>query len=108
MSREERIHKALTLTLSPQHLEIVNESYQHNVPENSETHFKVIIVSNNFAGLSLVTRHQQIYKLLQDEMQQGLHALSLHTYTPDEWTKTSAVAESPKCRGGEARENVNN
>ena len=107
MSREQRIQQALNATFKPQYLQIVNESQQHNVPENSETHFKVIIVSESFTDLSLVARHQQIYNLLSDEMQQGLHALSLHTYTADEWQKSVTVIESPKCRGGKARENVN-
>lgn len=38
----------------PDHLEIINESYMHNVPKGSETHFKVVVVSKKFDGMSLI------------------------------------------------------
>lgn len=103
MNRQDRIQHSLTTALTPTHLEVINESSGHNVPANSETHFKIIIVSNNFAEQSKVQRHQSIYQLLQTELTSGLHALSLHPYTPNEWaSKSTAVADSPHCRGGDA------
>lgn len=44
--------------LQPQFLEVINESNKHNVPAGAQSHFKVIIVSNQFSGKRLVVRHQ--------------------------------------------------
>lgn len=51
---EQAMHKKITNDFQPVHLEIINESYMHNVPKGSETHFKVVVVSNKFDALSLV------------------------------------------------------
>jgi BolA protein len=80
-----------------QHLEVLNESDQHNVPPNSETHFKVIMVSSLFDGLSKVKRHQWMYGQLSDLMQNPIHALSLNLYTANEWENLEAVPASPAC-----------
>ncbi len=85
--------------LSPNHLEVLNESHMHNVPAGSESHFKVVLVSEAFAGLRQVPRHQKVYGLLADEMAGPVHALALHTYSPEEWPEQS-VPESPNCLGG--------
>ena len=45
-------------------LRIVNESFMHNVPKDSESHFKIVIVSNEFSNLSLLARHKIVYKNL--------------------------------------------
>lgn len=78
--------------------QVENESHQHNVPKNSETHFKLTLVSEQFDGVRKVARHQQLYKLLNDLMQNPIHALALHLYAPDEWE--GDIPESPKCMGG--------
>lgn len=98
MSLSESIESKLRASLSPDHLEIVNESHMHNVPPNSETHFKVVIVAAAFDGLRPVKRHQLVYQQLQEEFAGGLHALALHTYTPSEWQGRAPV--SPQCLGG--------
>ncbi|KAL5813567.1 hypothetical protein ACOSQ4_024208 [Xanthoceras sorbifolium] len=49
-----------------------------------ETHFNVRIVSPNFEGQSLVKRHRMVYGALADELQSGLHALSIVAKTPQE------------------------
>ena len=51
---ENAIRAGLTKELAPVHLEVVNESYMHNVPKGSETHFKVLVVSPQFEGLPLI------------------------------------------------------
>ena len=72
----------------------------HNVAPGSESHFKVTIVSDSFADQMLIKRHRMVNKALQDELQQ-IHALALHTLTPEEWREREGqVAASPKCRGG--------
>lgn len=87
--------------LEPAFLKVENESHRHSVPPNSETHFKVTLVSERLAGLMPVKRHQQIYALLADELAGPVHALALHLYTPEEWTaRGEARPDSPDCRGG--------
>lgn len=76
----------------------------HNVPKGSETHFKVVCVSEAFGGQTLVKRHRQVFSLLSDELQGPVHALSLHLKTPEEWSKAEgAVSASPACMGGSKR-----
>ncbi|MBT1450344.1 BolA/IbaG family iron-sulfur metabolism protein [Glaciecola sp. XM2] len=87
--------------LSPSYLLVENESHMHSVPENSETHFKVTLVTEQFDGLRLLQRHRKINQLLADELAGPVHALALHTYTQDEWVnKHGAVPDSPNCLGG--------
>lgn len=82
-------------------LSVQNESHGHSVAKGSETHFKVTMVSDEFAELNRVKRHQKIYSLLAEELQAGVHALALHLYTPAEWLeKQEQSPESPKCMGG--------
>ncbi len=49
------------------------------------THFDAIIVSEEFAGKSMVQQHQIVYKTLGEKMGNDIHALSIQTYTPEEW-----------------------
>ncbi|KAL3646264.1 SufE-like protein 1, chloroplastic/mitochondrial [Castilleja foliolosa] len=84
-----RIRKILGKELNPVELEIEDVSYQHAGHagvrgSDGETHFNVKVVSQEFEGKSLVKRHRLIYGLLQDELQSGLHALSITAKTPAE------------------------
>ena len=94
------IIKKLDGAFSPDHLEVINESATHNVPEGSESHFKVVLVSQSFEGHSAVKRHQSVYAVLAAELQSGVHALALHTYLPVEWEKRQSAPISPDCLGG--------
>lgn len=51
------------------------------------THFQARIVSELFAGMTMVQQHQLVYKTLGDKMGTAIHALSIQTYTPEEWEK---------------------
>lgn len=51
---ETAIRSTLSDNLNPIHLEVINESYMHNVPKGAETHFKVLIVSEKFENLALI------------------------------------------------------
>ena len=83
------------------HFALENESHKHSVPANSETHFKLVLVSEQFEGMMPVRRHQLLYQVLADELAGPVHALALHTYTPAEWqAKGGKVLASPDCRGG--------
>ncbi len=95
------IEQKLADAFDPAHLQVENESHQHSVPPNSETHFKVVIVADGFDGKRKVARHQSIYALLADELAGPVHALALHTYTRDEWAERFGEAPlSPPCLGG--------
>jgi len=102
---EETIHDKLARRLVLTHLEVVNESGSHNVPTGSETHFRVVLVSDAFEGLRLLARHRLVNETLAEELAGGVHALAIHTYTPAEWQERfGAVPQSPPCLGGKARE----
>jgi acid stress-induced BolA-like protein IbaG/YrbA len=53
------------------------------------THFESIIVSDSFVGKNLVQQHQMVYAALGDRMRLEIHALSMKTYTPEQWNKQS-------------------
>ncbi|GAA0398405.1 transcriptional regulator BolA [Cocleimonas flava] len=99
MNMQTTIEEKLTETLAPEVLEVINESYMHSGPA-TESHFKVIAVSDAFEGKMLIARHRMINAALADELQQ-IHALALHTMTPSEYfEKAGKVADSPQCEGG--------
>ena len=101
MSIQSVIEQKLQTEFNPQQLEVTNESFMHNVPPGSETHFKVVLVSDAFAGKRPVARHQAVYKALAEELAGPVHALALHTYTGAEWQEAAQAApDSPQCRGG--------
>lgn len=100
MSVQSDIETKLAEGLKPLHLEVINESSNHNVPPGSESHFKVVIVSNDFDGLMLIKRHRMINEILADELQNKIHALALHTYTEAEWKEAGNAPMSPPCLGG--------
>ena len=69
------IKDLLNTEFNPATLIIENESFMHNVPENSESHFKIILASDCFKDVSNVKRHQLIYKSLENVMNK-IHAVS--------------------------------
>ena len=95
------IERKLTEQLQPQYLLVENDSHKHSVPPNSETHFKVTIVSALFDDARMVKRHQMVYQVLADELAGPVHALALHTLTPAQWQASSKeMPQSPNCLGG--------
>ncbi len=101
MTIQQTIETKLQDAMNPAHLEVINESHMHNVPPGSESHFKLVVVSDAFNGISRVQRHQKINGLLAQELQGGVHALSMQTLTSDEWSqKNGTVMASPACMGG--------
>lgn len=105
---EAKISEKLSREFSPEHMVLENESHSHSVPRNSETHFKLLLVSEKFAGQNRVARQRMVYGLLKDEMAPGgIHALSLRLLAPDEWATDSAnTFQSPNCMGGSKREGI--
>ena len=100
MSRKLRIETRIQEALAPLYLDVVDESYMHAVPPDSESHFKLLVVSETFEGVPLIERHRRLNELLADEFSQGLHALTMHTWTPVEWQAKGGVPDSPPCQGG--------
>lgn len=97
---QDALTRKISAGIAAEHLDIVNESHMHSVPPNSETHFKVVVASDAFAGKRPVARHQMIYDLVREELAGPVHALALHTYTPEEWAQRSVAPASPNCLGG--------
>lgn len=74
---------------------VTPESIKHNIEHGMQTayltvtgdgaHFEAIVVSDEFAGKSRVQRHQRVYQTLGDRMREEIHALSMKTFTPQEW-----------------------
>ncbi len=95
-SKADRIRDALQ-TLQPTHLQVQDESHMHS--RGLETHYKAVLASPAFSGRRAVQRHQLVYRALGPLMQE-IHALALHTYTPEEWAQTGTAPDSPSCRGG--------
>lgn len=99
-------HTALTHALTalhPTHLTLDNESHMHaGYFDGKESHFKLVIVSDEFTGKRLASRHQLVYGLVNPYLTaQGgtVHALAIHAYTPDEWASLSSAPNSPNCAG---------
>lgn len=100
MKRFDRIKNLVQEQLQPLHLELENESSQHSVPPGSETHFKVLVVSEIFKEVSRVDRQRKVHALLGDEFKSGLHALTIRALTPEEWEKQGGAGfVSPECQG---------
>ncbi|PRQ07333.1 BolA family protein [Enhygromyxa salina] len=97
----DQIHDELVRAFAPELLDVINESGNHNVPKGSETHFKVVIVSDAFAGQSPVARHRAVNKALAAQLAGGVHALSIQAHTPAQWVERGGqVPASPPCLGG--------
>ncbi len=94
---QQHLTEQLQIALTPSYLEVFNESHNHSGP-SSESHFKLIVVSDYFDDLKLIERHRFINQLFKEEMTY-IHALSMHTYTSYEWHMKNGVPDSPKCAG---------
>lgn len=90
VSRANRIKTKLQSALDATVLEVEDVSYQHaghvavKDNPNNETHFNLKIISPKFDGQTLIKRHRMVYDLLADELESGLHALSIQAKTPKE------------------------
>ena len=83
-----RLREKLQRHFNPVELIVIDESAQHaghaGARQGGESHFRVRIVSVDFAGASRVERQRRVYSVVKDEISAGLHALALTTLTPDE------------------------
>ena len=98
MKTQNLLESRLKEGLDPLFLEVINESPQHNVPENSESHFRVLIVSKKFSGLSLIQRQRMVYRLIGDQIRDKIHAFSQQTLSPKEFkSRGGLLPASPPC-----------
>lgn len=106
MSIQDTIERKLVDGITDlRHMEVINESDRHNVPPGSESHFKVVLVSDAFEGSGLLDRHRLVNGLLAGELRSAVHALAIHAYTPEEWrARTGGAPMSPPCLGGSKAE----
>lgn len=58
---------------------------EHLSVDGDGRHFEATVVSDAFAGKTRIQRHQLVYQVLGDRMREEIHALSIKTYTPEEW-----------------------
>ncbi|MDX2204480.1 MAG: BolA family protein [Hyphomicrobiaceae bacterium] len=88
MTMQSAIREKLIDALEPIRLDVVNESHlhagHHGSPGTGESHFRVLIVSPRFAGLSRVARHRLVNEALAAELKGGIHALAIKAYAPGE------------------------
>lgn len=99
MSIQSKIEAKLKGAFSPERLEIINESHLHAGHHHSdagheeafdgtgETHFRVRIVAEAFAGMSRVERHRAVNETLAEELKGGVHALAIEPAAPGEKTR---------------------
>lgn len=90
MDRVRQIEETLRRAFAPQHLTIEDESARHAGHAGAASgggHFRVVIVSEDFRGQNLVSRHGAVYAALGTAMQSTIHALALRTLTPEEWER---------------------
>jgi BolA protein len=99
MSMQSDIERKLQAAFAPDRLAVINESHlhagHHHVEAGhvetfdgaGETHFRIRIVSEKFAGMSRVERHRAVNELMKPEFAKGLHALAIEPAAPDEATR---------------------
>ena len=93
---ESQIINTLSTSMNLSSLKIINESFMHNVPKGSESHFKIVVVTNDFNNLSIIERHKLIYKTL-DNLMNKIHALSIHAFNEEEFKLNPIILDSPEC-----------
>jgi len=85
---EQDIRRKLMLGLEPTRLDVINESELHaghrSSPGTGDSHFRVLVVSPRFEGLSRLARHRLINEALAAELAGPVHALAIHAFAPSE------------------------
>ena len=86
MTVEDSLRDTLTEALAPSRLAIANDSHLHagHAEAGGESHFRVEIVSQAFAGKSRIDRQRMVYGLLAEALAGPVHALSISALTPEE------------------------
>jgi BolA protein len=96
MSVKSQIEELCSKALNFDFMSIENESHLHSSSQSAESHFKLILVSNDFLNISLIKRHKRIYKILNKIMPK-IHALAIHAFTEEEFKNNTVNTNSPDC-----------
>jgi BolA family transcriptional regulator, general stress-responsive regulator len=86
-TRTQRIVSELQRALHTDQVELIDDSHLHAGhagARDGRGHFRVRVISPDFAGLRTLQRHQLVYRSLGELMQTDIHALSISALTPDE------------------------
>ena len=88
MSMQSRIREILMVEFEPVRLDVVNESHLHaghrSSPGTGDSHFRVLIVSQRFEGMSRVGRHRLVNGALGAIVGKQVHAFALTALAPGE------------------------
>ena len=94
-SLSSHLEARLREALAPVHVEVVDESHLHAGHAGARSgggHYRVVVVSESFAGKALLARHRLVNALFVDELRHDIHALALTTMTPAEWSASAKKA----------------
>jgi BolA protein len=90
IEREQIIRQRIEQALQPQSLELIDDSHLHAGHGATGGHYTVRIVSDAFAGKTMVQRHRLVYDAVGDLMASEIHALSIDASTTAEQTNSNA------------------
>lgn len=92
MDLVEHVKSKLLKELPAQHVEIIDNTWQHtgHASSNGGAHFEITVVSEAFQDQPIMAQHRMIHQLLKDEMAQYIHAMGLKTFTPDAYAAKKA------------------
>jgi len=82
MVTPDSVRQGIAAGLQCEHLEVLGDGQ----------HFQALVVSDSFMGKSRVQRHQLVYAALGERMREEIHALSMRTLTPEEWSSERGAA----------------
>jgi BolA protein len=94
MKVAETIAAKLDAAFSPERLDVKDESHLHaghaGARPGGESHFRLLIVSSHFDGLTRVARQRAVNDVLREELKERVHALAMKTLTPEEWARDAS------------------
>jgi BolA protein len=90
-----RLQASLQTQFAPSHLVVINDSHKHS--KGTDSHYRVVVVSDKFEGLGLVARHREVQDCAKYLFEEGLQALAISAKTPKEWN--GKIPGTPGCMG---------
>jgi len=90
VTREEKLLERLRTRLGAEHVALEDASARHVGHEGAQGgagHYRVLVVAARFAGLDLIARHRAVYDAVGDMIPHEIHALSIRSFTPEEWRR---------------------
>ena len=105
MDIQTQIEAKLKAALEPERLRIDNDSKRHAGPA-TDSHYRIIVVSNAFEGVSRVQRQRLVYTCLSEELTGPVHAIQMKCLTPTEYEAADGevTLKAPPCAGGHRRQ----